>query len=381
MAEATGNDGDGGLETPSGLFAPVDLPVATPDADVERLCADPGFGRVFSDHMITMRYDTERGWHDGQLTARRPLLFDPASVVFHYGQAIFEGLKAYRQADGGVAIFRPHDNARRFQASSRRMAMAELPEDYFVEALETLVRVDARFVPNGEGKNLYLRPFMIATEVGLGIRPSSEYLFCVLATPSESIFHSESNAITVWLSHEYVRAAPGGTGEAKTAGNYAGSLLAQRQAAEQGCDQVVWLDAIERRFVEEMGGMNLCFVFNDGDGAPPRVVTPELTGTLLAGITRDSMLKLAVDLGYGASEERIDVEQWEKGCADGTITEVFACGTAAVVTPVGRVRHAGGEWTIGDGTMGPVTLRLHNALIDVQHGRTPDRHGWMTRVV
>jgi branched-chain amino acid aminotransferase len=378
MAGATEAQGEGPIE---GTFEPVDLPVPTPGPEIERLCEDPGFGRIFSDHMVTMRWEASRGWYDGRLTARRPLPFDPASLVFHYGQAIFEGLKAYHQAEGGVAMFRPHDNARRFRASSRRMAMAELPEGYFVEALQQLVRADLSWVPAGEGKSLYLRPFMVATEVGIGIRPSSEYLFCVLASPSQSIFSCESDAITVWLSHEYVRAAPGGTGAAKTAGNYAGSLLAQRQAAEKGCDQVVWLDAVERRFVEEMGGMNLCFVFDDGGGAPPRIVTPELTGTLLAGVTRDSMLTLAADLGYGASEERVDIEQWEKGCAEGTITEVFACGTAAVVTPVGQVRHAGGGWTIGDGGIGPVTLRMHDALLDVQRGRVPDRHGWMTRIV
>lgn len=376
---ASGAAGAGAEE--GGFFRPVDLPDPTPDEEVERELADPGFGRVFGDHMITAEYDSTRGWYDGRLSAYGPMLFDPATMVFHYSQEIFEGLKAYRQADGGVAIFRPWDNARRFRGSARRMAMAELPEALFVEALDTLVRADRRWVPGQEGESFYLRPFMIATDVGLGVRPSDSFRFLVVGSPASNFFGSDTRPVSVWLSHEYVRAAPGGTGEAKTGGNYAASLLAQRQAAEQGCEQVVWLDAIERRYVEEMGGMNLCFVFQGEDGGPSRLVTPELTGTLLAGITRDSLLAIGRDLGLDVAEERIDVGQWEKGCADGSITEVFACGTAAVVTPVGAVRHAGGSWTVGDGTSGPVTTRLRERLLDIQHGRAEDAHGWMHRVV
>jgi branched-chain amino acid aminotransferase len=362
-------------------FEPVELPEPTSDAEVARLLDDPGFGRVLTDHMISARYTAGDGWHDKQLTAFKPIELSPAAMVFHYGQAIFEGLKAYRQADGSVAMFRPHDNARRFDASARRMAMPALDEGMFVEALQTLVAADRRFVPAEYLQSLYLRPFMFADEAGLGVRPAATYHFLVIASPAENFFGHDASSVTVWLSHEYVRAAPGGTGAAKTSGNYAGSLLAQAQAAEQGCDQVVWLDALERRFVEEMGGMNLCFIFQGEDGGPVRLVTPELTGTLLAGITRDSLLVLGRDLGLEVSEERIDIEQWEKGCADGTISEVFACGTAAVITPVGKVRHAGGEWTVGDGGTGPVTRQLRDALLDIQHGRRPDVHGWMQRVV
>jgi branched-chain amino acid aminotransferase len=359
------------------MFELVDPPEATPEDEVAALLANPGFGRVFTDHMVTMRYDAGTGWHDGQITARRELLFDPASMVFHYAQAIFEGLKAYRQADAGIAMFRPTTNAERFRGSARRMAMPELPDELFVQAITAIVEADRRFVPSGEGQSLYLRPFMVATEPAIGIRPSDQYLFAVIASPVDPIFSTVVRPVTVWLSHEYVRAAPGGTGEAKCGGNYAGTLLAQRDATERGCDQVVWLDATERRFVEEMGGMNIFFVFDDGGSAPPRIMTPALTGSLLAGVTRESLLTLAGDLGMVASEDRIDVDEWEKAAREGVITEVFACGTAAVITPIGEARHAGGSFTIGKGEMGPVTSKLRQALLDVQYGRAADTHGWM----
>jgi branched-chain amino acid aminotransferase len=331
--------------------------------------------------MVTIRYEEGRGWFDGQLTARRALPFELTAMVFHYGQAIFEGLKAFAQPGGGVSLFRPRVNAARLNSSARRMAMPELPEDTFVDALRLLVEADARFVPKGDGQSLYLRPFMVATEAALGIRAAREYLFAVLASPADPIFNADVRPVTVWLSHEFVRAAPGGTGTAKTGGNYAATLLAQRAAAAEGCDQVVWLDAIERRYVEEMGGMNICFVFDDGDDDRARLVTPELTGTLLDGVTRDSLLTLARDLGLGASEERVDVAQWEKGCRDGHITEAFACGTAAVITPIGHVRYSGGAFDVADGEIGPVTTRLREALLDIQCGRAPDDHDWMMRAV
>lgn len=358
-------------------FELVDPPEATPDDEVAAALDNLGFGRVFTDHMVTLRFDAEAGWHDGRLTARSPLVLDPAAMVFHYGQEIFEGLKAYRQADGSVAMFRPYSNAERFRLSARRMAMPELPEELFVEALTAIVAADRRFVPNGEGQSLYLRPFMIATEPAIGIRPADEYLFAVIASPVDPIFSAGVHPVVVWLSTEFVRAAPGGTGEAKCGGNYGGTLLAQRFAAEKGCDQVVWLDAVERRFIEEMGGMNIFFVFDDGDGARPRVMTPKLTGSLLAGVTRESLLTLASDLGMVAVEDRIDVEEWEKGSRSGLITEAFACGTAAVITPIREARHIDGSFTVGDGSMGPVTTALRQALVDIQYGRSPDTHGWV----
>jgi branched-chain amino acid aminotransferase group II len=242
--------------------------------------------------MVAIRWNAEQGWHDARLTAYEPLQLDPSAMVLHYGQAIFEGLKAYRQPDGGVAVFRPEENARRFNRSAARLAMPELPVELFLEAVDLLVDTDRAWVPTAEGQSLYLRPFMIATEAQVGMRPAHEYLFLLIAFPVTPFFPGEVKPVTVWLSDEYVRAAVGGTGEAKCAGNYAGSLLAQRQAAEKGCDQVVWLDAVERRWVEEMGGMNLFFVLQVEDGGR-RLLTPALTGTLLPGVVRDSLLALA----------------------------------------------------------------------------------------
>jgi len=347
----------------------------------EAILAAPGFGQVFTDHMITLRWSAERGWYDGRLEPYGPFIFDPATMVFHYAQEFFEGLKAYRQPSGSITLFRPDANAARFNRSARRMAMPELPEETFVRALELLVAQDRDWVPGGEGNSLYLRPFLIATQRGLGVNhPSSEYLFCVIASPAASYFGGTGapKPVTVWLSEEYTRAAPGGTGAVKCGGNYAASFVAQQQAVEQGCDQVVWLDAAEHRWVEEMGGMNLFFVRSSG--GPPWIVTPPLTGTLLPGITRDTLLRLAPELGVKAVEERITIDQWEAECAAGELTEVFACGTAAVITPVGRVKGKSAEWLVGDGVPGPVTMRLREELIGIQYGRLPDPFGWIHKV-
>ena len=349
-------------------------------AERAALMVDPGFGRIHTDHMVVIRWTVGQGWHDATLSAYAPLQLDPSSMVLHYGQAIFEGLKAYRQPDGGIAVFRPEQNAQRFNRSAARLAMPELPEQLFLGAVDALVAQDRDWVPTAEGQSLYLRPFMIATEAQVGMRPAHEYLFLLIAFPVTPFFPGEVKPVTVWLSDEYVRAAVGGTGEAKCAGNYAGSLLAQRQAAEQGCDQVVWLDAVERRWVEEMGGMNLFFVYSGGpDG--PRLMTPALTGTLLPGVVRDSLMTLCSDLGLPIEQGRISAEQWRKDCAEGTLTEVFACGTAAVVAPVGLAKSRQGEWLVGDGSAGPITLRLRAALLDLQYGRSADRHDWMHRIV
>jgi branched-chain amino acid aminotransferase len=344
---------------------------ATPERVAEVL-AKPGFGQHFTDHMVTIRWNREKGWHDAEVGPYSSLSLDPAAMVLHYGQAIFEGLKAYRQPDGSIASFRPEANAERFRASARRMAMPELPDELFLESVRQILAVDDRWVPAAEEESLYLRPFMISTEKGLGVRPASEYLYVLIASPAGSYFAGGVRPVSVWLSTEYVRAAPGGTGAAKFAGNYAASLVAQAQAAEKGCDQVVWLDAVERRWVEEMGGMNLFFVFGD------KVVTPELTGTLLPGITRSSLLELASDLGLSVEERRISTDEWEKANASGELTEVFACGTAAVITPVGHVKHAGGEFDIADGGTGSVTAKLRERLTGLQHGHVADSHGWMT---
>ena len=347
------------------------------DADRAKLMEDLGFGRIFSEHMLSVRY-TNGGWATGELVPFAPITLSPAASVLHYGQAIFEGFKAYRQPDGGIATFRPDANGRRFNASARRLAMPELPVELFVEAADALIKQDNVWVPSRPGESMYLRPLMIATEAALGVRPAREYLFLVMGSPSGSYFAKGIKPVTVWLCDDFVRAAPGGTGAAKFAGNYAASLLAQQQAADKGCDQVVWLDACSRSIVEEMGGMNLFFVYRDGDETT--LVTPELTGTLLAGVTRDSLLSLGKSLGYATDERRITVEEWRSGVSSGRITEVFACGTAAVITPVGAVKSQQGELPISDGQMGPVAGRLREALLDIQYGRAPDPHGWMHKV-
>ena len=342
----------------------------------EAILAAPGFGQHFTDHMVTMRY-SGGAWDTPVVEAYAPLSIDPSAVVLHYAQTIFEGLKAYRQSDDSIASFRPEQNAARFNRSADRLAMPQVPEEVFLESLRQIVTVDRDWVPAAGGEEaLYLRPFMIATETGLGVRPADEYLYSVIASPAGAYFSRGVAPVSVWLSTEYVRASPGGTGAAKFGGNYAASLRAQDQAAAQGCDQVVWLDAIERRYVEEMGGMNLFFIYGTGDSA--EIVTPELSGSLLPGVTRDSLLTLAAHLGYPVTERKISVEEWETGVASGAISEVFACGTAAVITPVGSVKHAGGEFTIGDGGSGEITMRLRETLTGIQRGSVPDPFGWMT---
>jgi len=352
-----------------------------PDAVRARMLESPGFGQVFTDHMITLRWSAERGWHDGKLEPYGPLVLDPATAVLHYSQEIFEGLKAYRQESGPIVTFRPQANAARFRRSAVRMAMPELPEEAFLHAIELLVTQDRDWVPASTEHSLYLRPFMIATTPALGVgKPADSYLFLVIASPSGGIFSGGGmRAVSVWLAEGYTRAAPGGTGTAKTGGNYAASFVGQQQALDHGCDQVVWLDAVEHCWVEELGGMNVFFVY--GSGSDARVMTPALTGTLLAGITRDSLLTLAPDLGIPATEGAISVEEWRAGCESGEITEVFACGTAAVISPVGEVKGATGGWTIGDGKPGPVTMRLPDELLGIQFGRLPDPHGWIHKIM
>ncbi|RIJ70719.1 branched-chain amino acid aminotransferase [Nakamurella silvestris] len=349
------------------------------DDDRAQILAAPGFGRYFTDHMVVIDYDVETGWHDARVVPYGPFSLDPATMVLHYGQEIFEGIKAYGQPDGSVATFRPEANAARLNRSAARLGMPALPEELFVESLRELVTVDRSWVPEGDEESLYFRPFMFAAEIGLGVRPANKYVYSVIASPAGGYFSGGITPVSVWWSTDYVRAAPGGTGAAKTGGNYAASLAAQAEAAEKGCDQVVWLDAVERRWVEEMGGMNLFFVF--GSGSQIEIVTPELTGSLLPGVTRDSLLQIARDLGYTATERRISTDEWAKANESGELTEVFACGTAAVITPVGSVKHAEGEFDIAGGGTGPVTLQLREALTSLQRGTTPDTHGWMTTLV
>ncbi len=397
------------LARPTQLRADLPLqvvPSASPVDAVRRaeILANPGFGQHFTDHMLSISWTRGVGWHDATLSALVPLQLHPSAAVLHYSQTIFEGLKAFNLDDGGLAVFRPDANAARFARSAARMAMPSLPEDAFLAAVDALVSLDRAWVPSGGDQSLYLRPFMFATEAFLGVRPAHEYLCLFIASPAGSYFPQGVKPVTVWLSEDYVRAAPGGTGAAKTGGNYAASLLAQEQAAAEGCDQVVWLDAVERSAVEEMGGMNLFFVIDHGrargsrqrvsieggtreersgrggDPSDIEIVTPELTGTLLAGITRESVMTLAQEHGHGVSERRITVSEWRDRAADGSLTEVFACGTAAVITPIGRARSNGGDFTIADGEPGPVTISLRAELLAIQHGTVADRHGWIHRI-
>ena len=347
-------------------------------ADAERvaLIADPGFGKVFTDHMAIVHYDADKGgWHDARITARQPLSIDPATSVLHYAQEIFEGMKAYRRPDGGAALFRPEANARRFRESARRMAMAELPEELFLESVRGLVRADKAWIPDNAEGALYLRPFMFASEVFLGVKPASRYLYIVMASSVGPYFWGGLSGVTLWVTRDYTRAAPGGTGAAKCGGNYATSLVAQAEATRQGCDQVVFLDAAERRWIEELGGMNIFFVFDDGS-----IATPPLTGTILPGITRDSILTIARDKGLVVREEPYAIDQWRADAASGRLTESFACGTAAVVTPIAQVKGADGAFTIGGGEPGPVTRRLREELVGIQRGEIADTRGWIEEI-
>ena len=348
--------------------------------ELSEILANPGFGKHFTDHMVTIDWTEEKGWHDAQVRPYGPMTMEPASNVFHYGQAIFEGIKAYRQPDDSIATFRPDHNAQRFINSAERLAMPELPQEEFIESLRQLVEVDKDWVPEAGGEAaLYLRPFMISTEVSLGVHPAKSYRYVLIASPAGSYFSGGIKPVSVWLSTDYVRAAPGGTGAAKFAGNYAGSLLAQAQADEKGCDQVVWLDAIERRYIEEMGGMNLMFVYGSGENV--EIVTPALSGSLLPGITRESLLQVAQDLGYKVTERRITAEEWQRDAESGAMSEAFACGTAAVITPVGHVLGDSADFQVNGNEAGEITMTLRERLTGIQRGAVEDTHGWLHTLV
>ena len=351
-------------------------PATVADARRAEILAAPGFGRYFTDHMARAVWSSDAGWHDAGVVPYGPLQLDPAAAVLHYAQEIFEGLKAYRHADGSVWSFRPEANAARFARSAQRLALPELPQEAFLASITALVRADEAWVPSGGESSLYLRPFMVATESFLGVRPAREVTYLAIASPAGSYFTGGLKPVSIWLSENYTRAALGGTGSAKCGGNYAASLAAQDEAGEHGCDQVCFLDSAEQKYVEELGGMNLYFVHDDGS-----IVTPELTGTILEGITRASIMELAKDLGHEVSERRVSIDEWREGVASGRITEVFACGTAAAVTPVGRLVSVDGELSHGTGIAGEVTMAIRERLLDLQYGRAEDTHGWLTKLV
>jgi branched-chain amino acid aminotransferase len=350
-------------------------PAALDDARREEILADPGFGQYFTDHMFLAKWVPEDGWTHARIVPYGPLTLDPASAVLHYAQEVFEGLKAYSHADGSIWLFRPEANAARMQRSCHRLALPELPTDWFLGSISALLEADGAWVPHGEEKSLYLRPFMFASERFLGVRPAQHVTYSVIASPAGAYFPSGVKPVDIWLSTEYGRAGAGGTGAAKCGGNYASSLLPQQEAYANGCAQVAFLDASEHKYVEELGGMNLFFVYADGSMA-----TPTLSGSILPGITRESILTLARDLGHEVSERRISIDDWREGTADGSIVEVFACGTAAVVTPVRALKWDGGQAAAAEAETPKVAHEIRQALVDIQYGRADDTFGWMHKV-
>ena len=348
-----------------------------PAAEREAILANPGFGNAFTDHMVSIAWTREQGWHDPQVLPYGPIQMDPAASVLHYGQEIFEGIKAYRHPNGDIVTFRPEANARRLNESARRLALPELPEELFVQALEELVRVDADWVPSGEDQTLYIRPFMIADESFLGVRAAEKARFLVIASPAGPYFSGGVKPVSIWLSEHMARAGEGGTGAAKCGGNYAASLLPTRVAQQHGCAQVLFTDARTEDQIDELGGMNLFLVRADGT-----LVTPALNGNILDGVTRRSIIELARDRGHSVEERAVTVSEWRDGVADGSIVEAFACGTAAVITPIASLQ--GEQGTIldfGDGAPGELTMSLREQLTGIQFGTVDDTHGWVHRIV
>lgn len=347
-----------------------------PAAERDAILADPGFGNYFTDHMVSIVWTKQDGWHQAEVLPYGPIPMDPASSVLHYGQEIFEGMKAYRRADGSIVAFRPDENAKRLNDSARRLALPEIPVDLFVEAVRELIAADADWVPSGADQSLYLRPFMIADENFLGVRAAERARFIVIASPAGPYFKGGVKPVSIWLSQEYARAGRGGTGAAKCGGNYAASLLPQNEAAENGCQQVLFTDSATEDTIDELGGMNLFLVRADGT-----LLTPRLNGNILAGITRKSLIQLAKDRGLAVEERDLTVSEWRAGVKDGSVTEAFACGTAAVITPIGQLKSPDFSIDFGDEAPGPVTLSLREELTGIQFGTQADKHDWLKVMV
>ena len=348
----------------------------TPDAEREEIIKAPVFGANLTDHQIVVVWEKEKGWHSAQVLPYGPIMMDPSAAVLHYGQEIFEGIKAYRHQDGSIWTFRPEKNAQRMQRSAKRMALPELPTEIFIESLRQLIAVDGAWVPAPVNeKTLYFRPFEIAAENFLGVRAAHRAEFRVIASPVGPYFTGGLKPVSIWIALDSARAGKHGTGEAKTGGNYAASLQAQNEGYEHGCSQVMFLDAETATYIEELGGMNLFFVYKDG-----HVATPSLDGTILRGITRDSVIQLIKDRGLKIDERKISLEEIKTGIISGDIVEVFACGTAAVITPIGEFKSR--EGNIGDPNAEPgeLTASLRNELTGIQYGTVADRHGWMLKL-
>lgn len=345
-------------------------PVEERDAILE----NPGFGVNFTDHMVDICWSEQGGWHRPRVQPYGPIALDPAAAVLHYAQEVFEGLKAFRHEDGSIWCFRPEANGARMQRSAARMALPELPVNEFVNSLKQLIAVDGDWVPSAPETSLYLRPFMFAKEAFLGVRAAKKVNYYVIASPAGAYFSGGVAPVSIWVSTNYTRAGKGGTGAAKTGGNYASSLIAQQEASAQGCAQVLFLDAEEGKYIEELGGMNVVFVKKDGT-----LVTPQ-SDSILEGITRDSVLQLAEDRGHKVERRRVTLDEWREGVESGDITEVFACGTAAVITPIALLKGEGFEIGSADAPAGELTMSLREELTDIQYGRREDKHGWMMRL-
>ena len=333
-----------------------------------------GFGKIFTDHMLLIDYAQGKGWHGARVVPHGPLSLDPATCCLHYGQLIFEGLKAYHAPDGRAVLFRPEQNIKRLNISAERMCIPEIDERYALDALLELIKTERDWIPKAPGTSLYIRPFIIGTEAFLGVHPSASYTLCVILSPSGSYYSGGMSPVKIHVEEEYVRAVRGGTGVAKNAGNYAASLASQVKAQAQGYDQVLWLDGVERRYIEEVGAMNIFFVI---DG---QVLTPQLNGAILSGITRSSVLELLKSWGVPTSERKISIEEVADAHAHGKLQEVFGTGTAAVIAPVGTLRYKDKVMGIGGGDVGPIAKRLYDTLTGIQTCRLPDPFGWVVAV-
>ncbi len=329
-----------------------------------------GFGKVFTDHMFIMNYTEGKGWHDGRIEPYRKLELDPSAMVFHYGQEMFEGLKAYKGADGKTRLFRPDMNAKRTNDTNKRLCIPELPIELFVEACKAVVKVDEDWIPTAPGTSLYIRPFIIATDEFLGVAPSSTYLFIIILSPSGAYYASGLAPVGIWIEDDYVRAVKGGMGFAKTGGNYAASLAAQVKAHDEGYSQVLWLDGVERKYIEEVGAMNIFFKI---DG---KIVTPMLNGSILPGITRNSVIEVCKSWGYTVEERKISVEELIEAQKSGKLEECFGTGTAAVISPVGKLRYKDDVMLINNNTIGEVSQKLYDTITGIQWGECEDKFNW-----
>lgn len=352
----------------------LDIKVVKTENPKEKPTGKLGFGKIFTDHMFVMDYTRGKGWHDARIVPYQDITLSPSSMVFHYGQEMFEGLKAYKGEDGKAYLFRPDMNAKRANASNERLCIPQIPEEDFVQAIRELVKVDQDWIPTEPGTSLYVRPFVIATEPFLGVDVSETFMFIVILSPSGAYYEHGLEPVGIWIEDDYVRAVRGGMGFAKTGGNYAASLAAQVKAHDDGYSQVLWLDGVERKYIEEVGAMNIFFKI---DG---KIVTPMLNGSILPGITRNSVIQLCKDMGYEVEERKVSVDELLEAQKAGKLEEVFGSGTAAVISPVGKLRYKDDVMTIGDGTIGELSQKLYDTVTGIQLGKLEDKFGWRVEI-